>query len=284
MSQLGSFLGSQVVGGLFGLAQAAREDKRKEQFRQEQLARADEARGFLFEPLDRLLADTERFASESLAFSEDFLGSAGSRFAEVADPLRGMIRGRTQAGIAGANELVRFQQEREQRLLAEQAGLGEAERAELNRQFRNLEQTERSRLGGLGFSGSAVSSVASGARRAGAADLSLLNERLQRERVGLSERLSAETLQSRAGALEFATGLRGEQIQGLGDLGFAGLDFEQQAFADILAARERFGLMPAQQAVAGGERMASFITEDVLFEPPVVGTANNLLFQSGQRG
>lgn len=269
---------------LRSMFEADRADTAAEEHRDLQLDISRGLESVLTESGERALTDVTRFSEMNLADSEQFFGNASALFESVADPLRGMIRGRTQAGIAGADELVGLQQERERRLLAEAEGLGEAERGELNRRFQNLEQTERSRLGGLGFSGSAISSVASGARRAGSAELSLLNERLQRERLELSGELSGETLKLRGEALDFATGLRADQIQSFADLGFGGIDFQQQALQSLLTDRFKFGLAPAEQEAINAQNLVNLYTQDIIFEPPREGQENVLASLAGTQG
>jgi hypothetical protein len=258
---------------------------RQEEFRQEQLRLAEEARGRLGPANERLLAETERIAGQNLVAGESFFGSAGSRFADVADPLRESIGERTRLGIAGAEDIVNLQRERETRLLDEFGNLGQAERADINQRFGAFGRTQQARLAGLGLGGTtAAAGVASGVLRARGRELGLFEEGLRRERLDLSERLSGETLAAQGASLEFATGLRGEDIQARGDLGFAGLDYGDRAFTNLISERERLGLAGPREELAGVERMNELELNQIINEPPVVGQSSLLGFDLAQRG
>lgn len=230
------------------------------------------------------LAATEQVVRQGLFDTQRFFGSAGERFAEVADPLTEDIGERTQLGIAGAQAIARDAAQRERDILREARGLGEAERGELNRRFGALGRTQQGRLAGLGLGGTLLSSgVASGVARAQGSEMSLLNARLQRERLGLSERLSADTLSARAGALEFQTGLRGEDITARGNLGFAGLEHTEQAELDRMAERERLGLLVPSLRRDQAERRTFVETELFQNQPPIPDpNVNQLMFSLGQ--
>lgn len=314
-----SLAGSRPVGILGGLAASFFENRRLEEHQKEQLRQAEEARGRLVPALERGVADVERIAEENLLRSREFFGDAVGRFRGVADPLLEDVGERTRLGIRGAQDIARgvgaletegrgqgerlfgLQQEREARLLGEFGDLGRVEREELNRRFGALGRTEQARLTGAGLGGTTLATgVASGVERARSRDLASLNERLRRERLGFSERLSGETLstrdlinqralelgrgtlEARGGALEFATDLRGQGIQARGELGFEGLATEQAAFEGGIRAETEFGTAGSQAALAAAERLNRFELEEVVEEPPPSGLGSQLAFRGTQ--
>jgi len=253
LGALNSF--NNVVGTpAFSFGVGIAEAERKQEELDADIARREEIAerigpGGLFPALGALQEETEAVSAQNLAESEAFFGSAAMRFAGVADPLIADIR------------------ERESRVLAEAEGLGDVERGEVNRRFGALGRTEQARLAGLGLGGTTLAAgVSSGVERLRGRELGIVNERLQRERVDRLERLSGET------------------IQAVGDLGFAGLDFEERSFGNLISERERLRLAGPRQAVAGAERIVEFETQDIFRQPPLPGRQNELLGLAGTTG
>lgn len=316
-----SILGSQAFGVAAGLATSFFDDRRQREFKEKQERIAQEARERLEPALARRTGDIERISEQNLLASREFFAGAGDRFRGVADPLTADIERRTSLGVSGAQDiaggfgdletegraqgesLFRGQQRREERLLREFGNLGDVERGELNRRFGALGRTEQARLTGAGLGGTTLASgVASGIERFRGRDLALLNEGLRRERLGFSERLSGETLSTRdlvdqralelgrgrlgaeASSLEFATGLRGEEIQGKGELGFGRLQAEEQAFRDRINAESLFGTAGAEAGVAEARELNQLELEQIVNEPPRTDQGSQLTFLGSQEG
>ncbi len=272
------FTQQPLFGALAAFGQSISQGRKRDKFIEEEEAVMAERIGATETALDAQLQGLTELSAGLLRASEAHFAGAGGRFSAIADPLSGEIRENTRLGIAGAEQIVRGQETRERSILRESEGLGEVERADLNRRFGAFGRTEQGRLAGLGLGGTLLSSgVASGVERLRGNELGLLDERLRRDQIDLRERLSAETLQARAGALEFSTGLRGEGIAARGDLSFAGLDFREQAFASRQAEQERLGLAPGIAGVEREQAINRLYTEQFLRTPPYIDQNISLL-------
>lgn len=195
-----------------------------------------------------------RVAREGLAASEEFYGAAPQRFTDFADPIREGYAGLEREGRAGAAGLVSDQEARERRLMGMAEGLGEQERRDIQQAYRAEWGNQQARLVQAGLAGTGVASSAAYVHARERTDaLGRFEERTRREQLGLSERLSGETLQARAGELEFGLGLGRERLGVEAELGAAGLMYGEAAWASQQADRERFGLMPAEAGLMAEE-------------------------------
>jgi hypothetical protein len=195
-----------------------------------------------------------RVAEEGLAESERFYSARPEAFKSFADPIRTGYAGLEAEGRAGAAGLVSDQEVRERQLIGMQEGLGEQERRDINQAYRAAWGDEQARLVQSGLMGTGVaSSAALNITRERTGAIGRFEERIRGERLDLSERLSGETLQAKAGALEFGLGLGRERLGVEAELGAAGLAYGDTAWQNRQSDRERFGLMPAEAALMAEE-------------------------------
>lgn len=306
-------------------------------------------------PAGGRIGAVQQLAGGQLGEAERFYGGAPQRFEAFAQPVRrglagisgeargrlgeleagyaglerrgmagaaelvGGFRGLETEGRAGAADLVRRQEARERGLLGQLEGLGGQERRDIIQAYGAEGAAEQVRLGQMGMAGtSAAGGAAMGVARRRTESLGRLEERLRGERLGLSERLSGETMQARAGALEFGLGLGRETLGaqagalelGLGlteqrlgfgteamgymtdlesrrlgaltQLGGAGLEYGDVAWQNLMGERERLTMMPweaRRQAWEDWERMN--VGGQIVRQPPYPSGSQELWGAAG---
>lgn len=259
---INTLFGSNVFTTIAGLVKANQDQKRLDLFREEQQAIGEELIGGTESANERLLRDTEQFASQSLAESEHFFGTTQP----------GAFSALQEEGRLFGGEIVALEQARSASILSEIEGLGEAERDQLNRNADIARRRSTGRLSALGLGSTSVGASTIGAQNtAQQQNLSLLNERLTRERVDTISGLSRDVIgaQTAAGQLNL-------------DLSAAGIEFAQSNFENRIGNRREFSLAGGEEQLAGQLRINELRTEGIVNEPPVVNQAatNELIFNS----
>lgn len=304
--------------------------------------------------VEGLIPFTERFSGQQRAEAERFYGGAPQRFERFAQPIRAGLgrisaeaRGRLgqlgagyaglerrgmrgaaeiargfggleTEGRAGAADLVRRQEARERGLLGQLEGLGGQERRDIRQAYGAEGAAEQVRLGQMGMAGtSAAGGAAMGVARRRTESLGRLEERLRRERIGLTERQTGQTMQARAGALELGLGLGRERLgaeagaleMGLGltrerlgfgteamgymtdlesrrlgataQLGGAGLEYGDVAWQNLMGERERLEMMPWEARREELDRRQNLLLDRIQWQPPYVGQGQQLWGAAG---
>lgn len=302
------FLGSRAGGTILSRLGTRREQEADDEFVDQQEAIADRLNLGQNEAFDQLEEGVGQISATNLARSEKFFGSQRARFSSIADPaiaradeLAGQFGDIETEGRALTASLDVGQQAREDRVLQDQLGrsqdlvrrqgeLGEAEVAEIIRQFQAAQGIQRGRLAGRGFGGTSVgASILESGTRAQAGSVALARERLAGQSIGLQERADADrsallvsqtgqTLAQEAAGGEFNLGLARDRIgaeegalQFRTDLGFAGLSEEERALQTLQEDRTRFGLAPAEAAIRRSDADIALNTVGIQRERPISG-------------
>ena len=221
-----------------------------DKFRADQEAIADRVVGGVTDAAGRLTSETGAIGAQNLRGAEQLFG-----FDQPAafDALQ------EEAGLFG-REIVAMQRAREASILSEIEGLGDAERAGLNRTFDRASRSSAGRLTGFGLGGTSVaSSVGTGIERARTQERSALEERLTRERVDTISGLSEDVIGARIAAGELNLGLQRERI-----------GFNQSTFENLAASRDLFGLAGAR-AQREGALDISDVEGSIDRQPPIIG-------------
>ncbi|KKM84909.1 hypothetical protein LCGC14_1294370 [marine sediment metagenome] len=201
---------------------------------------------------------------------------------------------RTQYGQTGANAINTGYQNRYGTSMAMLEGLGNQERQDIGQQYDAYGAGVSQDLTSRGLGGTTVrGSMLAGNERERRDALGRMDERLRRERIGLHTGLTGDTLAARQYGLTQQLGLRGEALgaqqdaRNFGmdtrfnaygaraDIARGGLDYRDQSYAQYLANRQAYGMMPHDTDIQTTRDQAQFLA-DIQTMPPQMPQFPNL--------